>query len=485
MTHIRLAGLDTEYGFVVEARGAEDQIEDATRFVKAYDGLHVAFWDYRYENPCADLRGFNLEQLAFDPVDAQFDRGKTYGSSVEIRSDRILLTGGRLYNDHGHPEYATPECLTLDGIARHELAGDQIMRETAQAYEAATGRTVKLYKNNTDFHGASWGTHENYLVSRTVRFPALFAGIAPMLIARQILTGSGKAGSESGRSVPFQISQRADFLVEPANAETLYRRPLFNTRDEPHARAQDYVRLHVICGDANRIWRSTRRKVGLVQLAIALTEIGAAPIWNVANPVEAFRTVSRDESRAFRIELTGGSWTTAPQILESYFANAERFLDLDPELQDLIRECRTLLDTLASDFVQFARTVDWAAKRRMLEWIMSAEDLKWGDPALQSYDLAYHDLDPEVSLFDALVDMDWVEPNATPLYDAEPSRALARSFAIRHHARSLKSAAWRSLTFEVDGRMIDVELDPNRRYTLEPSDAESVHTFINTLRNQA
>jgi proteasome accessory factor A len=445
----------------------------------------VAFWDYRYESPRADLRGFKLDALAFDPVDALFDRGKAFGTGAEVRSDRILHTGGRLYNDHGHPEYATPECFTLDAIARHELAGDAIMRNTATSFFAETGRTVKLYKNNTDFHGASWGTHENYLVSRRVGFSDLFAGIAPMLIARQILTGAGKVGAETGRSANFQISQRADFLVEAANAETLYRRPLFNTRDEPHAKSQDYLRLHVICGDANRIWRSTRRKVGLVQLAVALTEVGAAPIWRIPDPVRAFQSLSRDESRQFRVELANGSWTTADEILESYFSHAERFLDRDEEFTALIAECRTLLQNLRGRFEAFAREVDWAAKLRMLEWIMAEQDLKWGDPALQSYDLAYHDLDPDESLFDALVQMDWVDPNPEPMWEPEPTRALARAFAIQHHSAHLRSGAWRSLTFDLDGKSVEVMLDPDRAYQLEPDDAQNVHTFIHSMRGNS
>ncbi len=477
-----LAGLDTEYGFSVEARGAENQIEDSQAFVRTFPGAAFVGWDYRHEAPRSDLRGFRLDALAFDPEDAKFDAGRTYGSSVEIRSDRVLTTGGRFYNDHGHPEYATPECFTLRGLVGHELAGDEILRQTARAYEEKTGKSVALYKNNTDFHGASWGTHENYLVSRSVGYEKLFKGVMPMLLVRQILTGSGKVGSETGAKVPYQISQRADFIVEPANAETLYRRPLFNTRDEPHSRPTDFIRLHVISGDANMIAASTFRKVGLVKLAVALTEIGAAPLWDIKDPVRSFQSISRDEGYRFEIPLAKDSWTTADEILESYFSAAERFLDLDEELQSIIDEGRKLLQSLRTDFPSFARTVDWAAKRQMLEMYMQDSGTDWNDPALRSYDLEYHNLNADESLHSALVDMDLVVPNPEAIWEPEHSRAWVRGYAVQHFASHLKSAAWRSLTFEVNGQQEDVELWPDQTYNLELDALANVNTFIQAMR---
>jgi proteasome accessory factor A len=479
------AGLDTEYGFVVEARSADTQIEDATEFVRMFEGAHAAFWDYRHESPRADLRGFRLERLAQDPVDALFDRGKAYSSANEIRSDRILATGGRLYNDHGHPEYATPECFSLIGLAGHELAGDKIMLALANKYRDRTGRAVKIYKNNTDFHGASWGTHENYLVKRNTGYDRLYAGVMPILLARQVLTGSGKVGAETGDPCAYQISQRADFLVEPANAETLYRRPLFNTRDEPHARHEDFIRLHVICGDANRISKSTIRKAGLVKLAIALTEIGEAPVWDIADPVRAFKAISRDDSYEFRIDLKGGSWTNAQEVIESYLAAAERFLELDAEITAVIQESRQLFEWLRTDFESFARSVDWAAKRRLLEWVMDEEGLNWNSPALRSYDMAYHDIDPEESLFNGLIEMGWLDPDPLPVNEPEATRASVRSYAVRHFGEHLRSGAWRSLTFDVAGRTEDLELSPIAEYWLEPDRVPDVISFIETVRKQS
>ncbi len=279
-----LCGIETEYGFSVESRGADDQVEDATAFVRGYPGVCFSGWDYAYESPRADLRGFKLEHLSVDPEDAKRDVGKSYGAPHEVRSDRILPSGARFYNDHGHPEYATPECWSLDDLVLHDKAGEFVLLRAAHALAEATGREVRVYKNNTDFHGSSYGTHESYLAPRALGFDRLYAAVTPMLVARQILCGAGKVGSESGTRVDYQLSARADFFSEAANAETLFRRPVFNTRDEPHASHAEWIRLHVIAGDANMIPGCTRRKVGLVKLAIRLEIEGQAPTWDLEKP---------------------------------------------------------------------------------------------------------------------------------------------------------------------------------------------------------
>src|SRR5579871_1304381 len=155
-----LAGIETEYGFTVEGRSADDQIEDAIAFVRGYPGPCFAGWDYCYESPRADLRGFRLDRLAVDPEDAKRDTGKTYGTPHEVRSDRILPNGARFYNDHGHPEYATPECSNLRDLVAHDRAGERIVWECAQRRARDLDAPVHIYKNNTDYHGASYGTHE-------------------------------------------------------------------------------------------------------------------------------------------------------------------------------------------------------------------------------------------------------------------------------------------------------------------------------------
>ena len=460
MTPPIIAGLDTEYGLWIEARGAHEQVDDAADFVRAYPGKGFAGWDYRFESPRNDLRGFRLERLATDPVDAEFDRGRQHAPDKDIRSDRVTLNGGRLYNDHGHPEYATPECLSLDGVAAADQFGDQVMRDAARAYTQSHGRSVRVYKNNTDFHGASYGAHESYLAPRDLGYEKLFPAIMPMLVARLPLVGAGKVGSETGNAVSYQISQRADFFVEAANAETLYRRPIFNTRDEPHGEAADFIRLHVISGDANMIAASTRRRVGLVRLALQLAAIGEAPDWPIQDPVVSAKAISRDESYKFEIGLGGSRWTTAGEVLESYFAAAEARLDLAAEDCGLIAECRQLLADLHQDFDAFAYRVDWAAKRRMLEQFMAEEGMEWNDPSLRSFDLEYHNIDPAEGLHAALMEMGQVAPNPPPITEPERSRAWLRAAAIRNFPQDILQVGWRRIAVSAGGKTVDLDLAP-------------------------
>ena len=481
-----LAGIETEYGLLVEGRGAEDQVEDAKDLVRAYTNEVFVGWNYRHESPRADLRGFRLDRLAVDPEDAKFDIGKTWGKDQDVRADRILPNGARFYNDHGHPEYSTPECWSLDEFARHDVAGESVVLAAARAYSTQVGRTVQVYKNNTDFHGASYGTHESYLVPRSLGFSPLYDAVLPMLVARIVLCGAGKVGSENGKAANFQLSQRADFFVEPVNAETLFRRPVFNTRDEPHADPTDWIRLHVISGDANMIAACTRRKAGLVKLALHLAEAGTAPHWRLADAPRTAQSISRDDSYEFRISLERNSWTTAYEVLESYFAAAESTLELTAELTDLIQECRALLVNLKQDFSLFARSVDWAAKRRFIEEIMESEGFDWRNPVLQAYDLEYHNVDPAESLHAALMDMDQIEPNP-PILDAlervsEPTRAVARGLAVSRFRSHLVTACWRSITLNVDDQVREFELPPDRPYDPEKlGEAQDVGTFIKRL----
>lgn len=489
-----LAGIETEYGLHIEGRGAEDQIEDSMALVRhAPDGCFVG-WDYRTETPRKDLRGFQLSHLTADPTDAAFDRGKNYGSDRDVRSDRVLPNGARFYNDHGHPEYSTPECRSLRELALHDAAGAQFVLSVAQRYAEAEDREVRVYKNNTDYHGASYGTHESYLVPRGP-VDSLIAAVTPMLVARTILCGAGKVGAETGRSATYQLSQRADFFMEPVNAETLYRRPIFNTRDEPHAEPARWIRLHVISGDANMISAATVRKIGLVKLALHLREAGTAPTWRFKDPVAAIQSISRDESGAYEIELEGRSWTNAQEVIESYLAAAEQTLDLDPEFVDMMAECRELLEDVAkrqTDAPSFRRRVDWAAKRYVLEQALDDAPMGWQDPVLRSYDLEYHNVDPQSGLHAALVEMEEAapEPEMAELEHRwrallEPTRAAARAVAVQNFRAHLLAASWGRLTFQRGESVHTVDLEPDRDYPLDLQKISDVESFIRALEPDA
>ncbi|MCH7944815.1 MAG: proteasome accessory factor PafA2 family protein [Armatimonadetes bacterium] len=486
-----LAGLDTEYGFSVEGRGAEDQIDDAKALVRSFPGERIFAWDYSAESPRNDLRGFKVDALASDPEDAKFDAGRRYGPADEVRSDLVLANGARLYNDHGHPEYATPETWSLAELALHDKAGDRAVVQAAAAFQESVGRDVRVYKNNTDFHGASYGTHESYLVPRAVTFEKLVNGLMPLLVVRQVLCGAGKVGSEHGRRCDYQMSQRADFFVEPFSAETLYRRPVFNTRDEPHADPRRWIRLHVICGESNMVSSAVRRKAGLVKLALHLIEADECPVWALSDPVRSFQAVSRDPDGEGRVELEGRSWTTPRSVLESYLEAAGPLVAAElpdsraEELQQTVVECLELLEARFDDPDRFAKSVDWAAKRSMLKRFAQEEGLRWRDPAMQSLDLEYHRIDGGEGLFPALLAAGAVDPGPDEADVAlrqervfEPTRAFARSVAVRKFKERIKTLSWGSVVFETDSGPRRVDLPPDREYPATLERCETVEELI-------
>lgn len=470
-----LAGIDCEYGILVKGKGAEDQIEDSQGLVESYSNEAFLGWDYRYENPRNDLRGFVLKNLTVDPADAQFDIGRRMRNSIEVRADRVLANGARFYNDHGHPEYATPESFSIFELARLDQEGEQIVFQTG----IDSNLEVSLYKNNTDYHGASYGTHESYLVPRSHSFEALFNAVTPMLIVRQILTGAGKVGSEEGDWCDFQLSQRADFFVEPVNAETLWRRPIFNTRDEPHADPAKWIRLHMISGDANMNPQSTALKVGLVKIALWLLDAGESPQWSISNPVQTFKKISRDLDFEFKVELQQGNWTTAYEIFESYFAAAEATLSLNEEAKWVIKISRQLLSDLKQNWNAFRKSVDWASKYHFLDEIRRDEGMTWKDSALRSYDLEYTNINPEDGLYHALVEMGEIDEGTFPTLPAQLSRAFVRGMAIQKFKEHLTNVGWSGLSFGDEF----LELRPDIAYPDSIRYITDVGTFIQTIKD--
>lgn len=477
-----LAGIETEYGLSVEGRGIEDQIQDSMALVRSVPGECFVGWDYRYESPRADLRGFTVESLTVDPVDAAIDAGRAALPSQEERADRVLANGARFYNDHGHPEYATPESFSAAALARLDVEGEETVLSAAAVIAKAENREVRIYKNNTDFHGASFGTHESYLVPRSHSFEAIYEAVVPMLVARQVLTGAGKVGSEAKGPARFQLSQRADFLTEAFSVDTLFRRPVFNTRDEPHADPAHWVRLHVICGDANMNPRCSWRKVALVKLALWLLDAGAVPLWRIPDPVTSFQLVSRDSWGEGRIELEGANWTTPRQVIESYLEAGASHLPNGLEKDSLLADCATLLEQRHGDFDRFRRSVDWASKRWLMEQFMAADDLNWHDPALRSVDLAYHLLDDQESLYTGMVLSGEID-DALPLEESGPcTRASARAWAIEHFRSHVRTMSWGSIVFDSASGVQEVRLRPDVGYPAQFRDVSSIEGFIAELQ---
>jgi len=461
-----LAGTETEYGFWVEDKGAADQVSQSAALVRDFSGGRLVHWDDRFESPRSDLRGFRLEHLLADPTDAQFDKE---GPSPDVRGrfDRVLENGARFYNDHGHPEYATPESWSSLETALHDAAGERIVLRAANEHSQRTGREVRIYKNNVDYHGASYGSHESYSALRSIPFPQLYEAVTPILIARTYLCGAGRVGAEQAAHVHFQLSQRADFLTESANAETLFRRPVFNTRDEPHADPSTTIRLHVIAGDANMMAACTARKLELVKIALWLLELGRVPLFPIKNPARAMTDLSHSQSAGIPIELDDGSSTTPREILTAYLAEAE----LAGISSYAISECRELL--LCQDWreEQFRSSVEWAAKQYLLESFVQSEGVSWTHPTIQAFDLEYHDVHPERSLYHGLAQIgavidppadEQICPRTNQIFD--DSRALARWAAINRLSEWIQRISWSTITFGVGDRHIEVFLDPLRVY---------------------
>lgn len=461
-------GIETEYGIHVDGMGASDMLAEARAVVRAYKGRFASPWNYGAENPRRDMRGFDVRHLTRDATDAQFDKSSaTFRNQSDERSDRVLANGARLYNDHGHPEYATPECRDVFDLVAHDRAGERIVWECAQRH-AETGEPVTIYKNNTDFHGASYGCHESYLVSRAIPYASLEQALIPFLVTRQIVAGAGKVGLEpaSRSDCGYQLSQRADFVTEAASVDTLAKRPILNTRDEPHADPGKYRRLHVIVGDANMCETSTALKVGSLALVIRLLEAGWRPAMTLRDPVKAIRDVSRDPRRKWLVEMDGKSTMSAVDIQRVYCEEALKVLeDLPDDLCWAGREWLRTLDALERDPMSLADRLDWVAKLRLLEEFRAEEGLGWDDPLLRSLDLAYSDVDPENGLYYGLEQDGHVtrftdEDRILRAMDEPPgdTRAAVRGAFVKRFAESIESVSWGGVVLSVGAERVVVEL---------------------------
>ncbi|PYI93817.1 MAG: proteasome accessory factor PafA2 [Verrucomicrobia bacterium] len=409
----RIFGLETEYGITVREAEAVDVVAESIALVRSYTehGAHMK-WDYEHEDPHRDARGFRAKALRQDTDESAYyevDKNRAL-SFVEIKSDLVLSNGARFYNDHAHPEYSTPECTTLREMVAQDKAGERILAECARRRNGhlPEEREVILYKNNTDFVGHSYGCHDNYLMRRDVPWDRIVAGALPFLITRQIFAGAGKMGveAESAISQPgvFQISQRADFFTVVVSIDTMNRRPLVNTRDEPHADASKYRRFHVIVGDSNMSEWATAMKIGTTALVLDLIERGEAPQLEIAQPIDATKSISRDQNHDWIIELRDGRKISAIDVQRLYLEAAAKAGRNDGEDRAwVLQEWEDVLNDLERDVALCRDRIDWVAKKILLAALQEEEKIAWSDPWLQSIDLEYHNLDLETGLYYELV----------------------------------------------------------------------------------
>ena len=324
----RIIGIEVEYGISSPTEPSANPILTSTQAVLAYAaaaGVPRAKrtrWDYEVESPLRDARGFDL--------------GRFSGPAPVIDADEvgaanmILTNGARLYVDHAHPEYSAPEVRDpLDAVI-WDKAGERVMEAAARHASSVPGAPrLQLYKNNVDGKGASYGTHENYLMSRATPFSAVIAGLSPFFASRQVITGSGRVGiGQSGDEAGFQLSQRADYIEVEVGLETTLKRGIINTRDEPHADADKYRRLHCIIGDANLAEMATYLKVGTTALVLDIIEAGVdLSDLQLARPVTAVHQISHDPTLRQTVALTDGREMTALALQRIYLDRVAAVLE--------------------------------------------------------------------------------------------------------------------------------------------------------------
>ncbi|MEY2765551.1 MAG: Pup deamidase [Actinomycetota bacterium] len=450
----KVCGIETEYGIVV--RNADlNAVTASSLLINAFLGRSSTrtAWDFFDEQPGNDARGLLLGEILAPEVETHL-------------VNTVLTNGARYYVDHAHPECSTPECRTPSEVVRYDRAAEEIMRlsmERAVAMLPAGGEVV-VYKNNSDGKGNSYGCHENYLVDRAVPFGRLVSQITPHFVTRQVFAGAGKVGCESPGSMPgdiaYQLSQRADFFEEEVGLETTLKRPIVNTRDEPHCDPAKYRRLHVIVGDANMSEVATFLKVGTTAIVLAMIEDDAiGDDLTLAHPVTAIRQVSNDPSLKATIALGSGKRMTALDVQWQLLERARTWADrhgLDSVSVDdgkrVLEEWESVLTGLESDPNEVADVVDWVAKKRLVDGYAQRHDLAPTDARLKAIDLQYSDLRRDRSLaarcgLRTMVDDAAVrEAVDTP---PESTRAYFRGTCLARFAPEIVAANWDSIVFDI------------------------------------
>ncbi|WP_137726043.1 depupylase/deamidase Dop [Prescottella subtropica] len=477
----RIIGIEVEYGISSPSDPSANPILTSTQAVLAYAaaaGVPRAKrtrWDYEVESPLRDARGFDL--------------GRTSGPAPVIDADEIgaanmiLTNGARLYVDHAHPEYSAPEVTDpLDAVI-WDKAGERVMESAARHASSVPGAPrLQLYKNNVDGKGASYGTHENYLCSRDTPFSSIIAGLTPFFASRQVICGSGRVGiGQSGDEAGFQLSQRADYIEVEVGLETTLKRGIINTRDEPHADADKYRRLHVIIGDANLAETATYLKVGTTALVLDLVEAGVdLTDLQLARPVTAVHRISHDPTLRATVALADGRELTGLALQRIYLDRVARFVDRegndDPRVADLVEKWAMVLDLLERDPMECAHLLDWPAKLRLMEGFRSREGLAWSAPKLHMLDLQYSDVRLDKGLYNRLVARGSMQRLVTEqqILDAvhtppTDTRAFFRGECLRRFGADIAAASWDSVIFDLGGESLV------RIPTLEPLRGSRAH----------
>jgi Pup amidohydrolase len=455
-------GLETEIGIFSDAPGEVDVVSESIALVRSATEPGVWMrWDYDCEDPHKDMRGFRVRELRQDTDESNYyaqDAAREL-SFVEIKSDLVLGNGARFYNDHAHPEYCTPECRTFEELVAHDRAGERILMACARHRSQQLGTTIRLYKNNTDFFGHSYGCHENYLLPRSLPWETLTRGVQAFLVTRQVFAGAGKFALEAEDrfvSAGFQISQRSDFFCELQSVDTMQRRPIINTRDEPHANVKRFRRFHVILGDANMSPFATRLKAGTTALVLeALVRDPQRAYPQLADPLTELQSISRDAGYEWAVVLEEGRRSTALAIQRAYLSAVREVCDLSsPSRSALVADWEAILSDLETDVMSCRDRLDWVAKLALVRDFQKAQNVPNDDPWLRSLDLEYHRLDLAEGLYYGLEQsgvMRGAPEEATvrrATTQPPTTRAMVRGLCVQKFASAVTAAQWDHITLQ-------------------------------------
>ncbi|WP_131104862.1 depupylase/deamidase Dop [Ornithinimicrobium sufpigmenti] len=491
----RVMGIETEFGITstqVDRRGTPlSPMLLSAQVVRAYvagsapgDALPTgAGWDYADETPLRDARGFEMAR-------ALADRSQLTDIEDPTIANTVLANGARFYVDHAHPEYSAPEVTSPLAAVRFDRAGELVVRRALETL-AADGQDVRLYKNNVDGKGASYGTHENYLVPRSVPFDRLAGLLIPFLVARPVIAGAGRVGLGQASETPgFQLSQRADYLEAEVGLETTLRRPIVNTRDEPHATPHLHRRLHVIVGDATMADVTTYLAMGSLSLVLRVIETHPELLEGMAlvRPVPSAQVISHDPTLRATVPLADGRELTGLDLVEAHLQAVEQARDLalasgderwaeepgegatsggtgdrrtdaqsDPatDTAHVLVRWRQVVDALRRDPAEAAGQVEWVAKHSLLTRFRDRAGVGWDDPRLAAMDIQWHDVDPARGLAQKLraaghlermvTDEEIVTAVTSP---PEDTRAWFRGECVRRFGPQgeMRGASWDSVT---------------------------------------